>query len=599
MRKMRVMLSVAVGMVMAAVECRAQSVPEVPTVQLFSEYKGSSFRANWEAVTGAQSYLLDVFSRAAADSTLVEDFGGVNAKGGVIDAESPGYPAGWEINATKALTEDGKRKIMFCESGEYIMTPEFDGPIAHINIVAHLADATGVTDDNATVLRLDFYDGAGRSVIHVESYMSYFLRTNTLPVFETIGKNWEAITAVRFGMEHRDGHTMGDVVIDRFEIESIRPEYALKGKETKGTSLTVSDLDSEKVYWYACSAKNSRGTSHRSELVRVDGLLAPETLSATDVATDSYTAEWSAAPKAERYVVTNYVVREETGKVAMMEDKFSNASKGTFEEPVMLETTDEADLYADNKGWGGNLMVVAEGALGADKPVSFYMRGWLETPPTDLSACGGTYSVYVRARGMKGDALTIYPKGEYDPSTAHVMPTFKSDGGVVEQTWTCRDGRRDLVLSIEPKSNKFLIEEIRFTQTSTQPLLVKKLDRRVEVEGKENTTCRFEGLEEGQEYGYVVRTRRTDFLGSDDLSEYSEICRVKLEAPSGVVAADACRQSRVVMTGETLVVDVEKEGVCEVFNASGVLIYRMRVIVGRYEFRMPAKGRYIVRVVND
>lgn len=192
------------------------------------------------------------------------------------------------------------------------------------------------------------------------------------------------------------------------------------GSKPGDTSYTFSGLDPETEYWYRVRSHNMFDFT-TGEKIHAFGVAAPILLPAANINEKSYTAQWIDAPKAQKYIVTNYAgveVTEDNPQFILLEETFSKCTGET--KRIDNDTECDLDEYTDLKGWKGVGNTVGENFIGiAD-------RGYITTPPMMVNPDRGSVWVYLDVNGMYPDNLYINTlignKGRFVP--------FDEDGKV-------------------------------------------------------------------------------------------------------------------------------------------------------------------------
>ncbi|MCM1225386.1 MAG: hypothetical protein NC548_64165 [Lachnospiraceae bacterium] len=167
-------------------------------------------------------------------------------------------------------------------------------------------------------------------------------------------------------------------------------------------------MDPETEYWYRVRSHNvsefTIGEKHHAY-----GVAAPELLPASNIAAGSYTANWTDAPKAQKYYVSNYKaekVANDDSEYSLLLETFSACNGDpdiTFMEPIGNQTGAYLDDFTDLKGWSG-----ANNYYGFNKIGGLdYTGSYLITPEIMANPERGSMYVYVEAEGYYGDYLYI------------------------------------------------------------------------------------------------------------------------------------------------------------------------------------------------
>lgn len=217
----------------------------------------SSFRANWSAVAGASTYILDV----ATDAAFTNLVAGYNAK---------------ELGATS------ENIVGLNASTTYFYRVSSKG-----------AGVVSVhsTTQNATTLTLPPPTVSAATIITLSSFQA----------------NWASVT---------DATTYFIDVATDLAFTNILANY--NNKEIAGTSTSIINLDAGTNYYYRVRSKAPNTTSLNSTTISLSTLTlaSPVAVAATAVGLNSFQANWNAVPNAGSYLLdvatdlafTNFVV---------------------------------------------------------------------------------------------------------------------------------------------------------------------------------------------------------------------------------------------------------------------------------------------------
>lgn len=176
----------------------------------------------------------------------------------------------------------------------------------------------------------------------------------------------------------------------------------------KGTSYTFTNLDPNGEYWYRVRSHYVSDFSS-GEKVRGFGIAAPELLNATNIAEDTYTANWLDVPKAQEYEVLTYtaeIVDSDNDEYPILTEFFAGCNgkdELTLMNPVGNNSVSSLDEYTDLKGWSGLCNAVGDHMLGALDATG----GYLVSPMIMSNPGRGNVFVYIEAMGTPGDNLYI------------------------------------------------------------------------------------------------------------------------------------------------------------------------------------------------
>lgn len=192
---------------------------------------------------------------------------------------------------------------------------------------------------------------------------------------------------------------------NRINVKTYDAEPLPEG-DTSGNRVIVTVDDNTLKYYFVVVAK--RGTnisteSNESEVIKhVESLAAPTALAATDVTTNSFTANWTAVPDADTYTATLYktITLTEDSDTEILNEDFAGITKGSFDLiDLPSKDPDNLDAYTHTPGWYASTYAFGGGSL-----VLWPMFGsaFFVTPSLDLSGNGGV--VFVDFTAAAGDS---------------------------------------------------------------------------------------------------------------------------------------------------------------------------------------------------
>lgn len=284
---------------------------DAPVIQNYSDYTGDSFVANWDKVSGADKYFLNVYTNGTNVQNVNETFGNINHSDGKIDQQSPNYPNGWEINvsengSTDMVVYEGVNKIILDATDDYISTEQIIGTgVGKYIVNANLINAENITQENSSLFKIEIFDKAGilLSTGTIETLL--FAQITEFNIFDGFGYTQANIGRIKISIEKGDGK-IGDLMINSISYSCTEPSYILKDQATAENSYPVTNLDPEKEYYYYVAASVEGKTTDASNIIRVNGFLTPKALDATGTSENSFTANWEKLPKAKGYIVQAY-----------------------------------------------------------------------------------------------------------------------------------------------------------------------------------------------------------------------------------------------------------------------------------------------------
>ncbi len=412
---------------------------DAPTGLVYSGYNGSEATFEWEATNGASSYLLNAWAFGLQNTESV-------TRDEVVNHDNPVYT-----------------------------TPIVDGQIDDVVIYYTVRGTEGVAPESTVRIIISSHDSSGEILGGMEAatWLGSMGTLQQLSLKEAFaGFILEHTAYYRIRADYSDNpDAAGELVITKTETTYRKNEYAAKDKPVSGTSCFVDGLDPSKDYYATVKAVATDGVSAPSQIITLADFQTTSLIGATDLTSNSYTANWEVNPKATSYTVRNYeVVTGEDNPAVMLEDG-SKCESGTFDTPVEVESLDN---YTLTPGWQAATALVATGMFGCADGYRAGARpigGYLQAPSVNLSANDGKYSVALSLQGTPGDEISVYA-GQWSAETVHVCVIPES--GIVSEEFSMTDGSASAVLRFESKNlKKFFIRSLAVTQgASTEFVLM-------------------------------------------------------------------------------------------------------------------------------
>lgn len=398
-----------------------------PKVKPLTNFKATEFTANWEPVNLAYNYYLNLYKKEyTSDSGL--DM--------AIDFEDGLMPESWSTDpAGGAAVCDGEgvdnSKALKFFPGQTVYTTDVKAPYNSAEFYFKLVLPKDLTEEEiASVTNMAQFNiqaknnGVWENLGTFQAgYMTggYNINMDEACMYGFAGK----YSSLQFSISNVPEGTYA--VIDNFTFTTARPFeltpiYAEdKGRKgyyydtTQETSYTFTDLDPLSEYYYNVRSHYQSLFSDETILNYAFGIASPELLPATDIdQRGGYTANWGAAPKATRYVVTNYGVTsvESDVRQTILEENFSkvDASVTSATDPLAGEDIgnnmpSSLDAYTQMPGWEGRGNLLAQGFMGCDN--MDWNICYIQTPPLYLTNNKEFY-LTINAKGMAGSSLVVY-----------------------------------------------------------------------------------------------------------------------------------------------------------------------------------------------
>ncbi len=584
-----------------SVAALASAAPVIPVASDYTEYTGNSFVANWQGQAGS-NYLLSVFTPAATDTTVTEDFSTVSQSNGKINQAAPNYPAGWEVNVTAAGSTDvvyynDKNHLLLDATGDAVTTPLLlGGNIKSYVLNASLVNADSITRNNSSVFKVEIYNKSGELITSGQIEALYFAQRSDFNLTEAFGYTPYNVGKVLITLVKDDGK-VGDLAINSISYTYEAPDYVLRDHATTAESYKVTGLDADKVYYYYVQAKNDTAASDLSNFIIVDGFLSPVATEAVDVTGTSFTATWNRLPKAAGYIIHpyKYEIAAEAGTRTVLYDDFSKATQGTTTSPVSISDPDEVTA---TPGWIGRNFITAEGMFGANAGRFPMNLSYVQTPVLNLAADNGNYTIKIKAYGTAGDYLSLYRVGYVVNNALNIHKVTFDSNGVAEETWQMTDGAEEMRISIEEsKLKKYLIDEIAITQAINAGDTTKISLATDTIMGGSNLTYTLSNLEENGKYGYAVEGFRYNFFGYPEYTSLSNVINVDLKANTGIGGISADAAAPVVrQAGREVSVTLVKAEPIYIYGLDGRFVQTVAGRTGVNSFTLNAASVYVLKV---
>lgn len=259
-------------------------------------------------------------------------------------------------------------------------------------------------------------------------------------------------------------------------------EYFLKDAEYTTTSAKVEGLTDGVQYFFTVRAKVNDNTSEESEEIEVikaiASLDAPEALTATQITTAGFTANWEAVANAENYMLNVYgmeTFNEAATKTVLAED-FSGVTKGSMDGIEFGKLTEGLDAYTNTPGWVAHNHAFAAGYI-VLAPYSDAAQ--LYTPSMNLTHAT-TITVNMAEYSYKyytGGKVTV---NLYDTSSDEAIDSKEfeiTEAAFADFTFTTNKGTENSYFEIAYSgSNKIFINDVKismaFLPGSTYSMLI-------------------------------------------------------------------------------------------------------------------------------
>lgn len=511
-------------------------------------YKGTSATLCWDAVDGADSYLLNVY---------------------YFDASTYDYAYLLENESVKGTSYDVTgldENLMYFFDVRAVVGEE----------VSPLSESATIESSVAAPEALPATDYAGTSFTanwtEVSGAAGYLLSV----YYETISEDgYETLT-----------------------------NYVLENEEVQGTSYTVDGLDESLVYYYTVKAVMDDGTYSKpsAAVAALPELDKPEVAPATEVTSSGFVANWKAVDFAQIYIP--YLYKQHTAQAdelyTFAETDFSSiVSTGTLEAP---ETTFDVYVFdgaTGAYGWYISMAAFMEGGVGLDNSfASWFGPSFMYSPELDLSKSGGKVSVTLSFASVDATSLVVtLATLDEDNYFVEINPvTLDVTSEMTEHTVELDGGTESCYILVYATDGTSLMFDALKTAINLKKgdSFENVIDSKILENGE--TSIKFDGLAAvpGEKYAYNVVAV---FYGDQYNIVYSEISdKVYVDLNNSVAEAEADASARVYVTGDVLnVYNPDCEAVA-VYDAAGCKVFAADNCEENMEVSLANRGIYLVKV---
>ena len=516
------------------------SAPQNPTV---SKYMGTSAELSWDAVAGADSYLLNVyyFSMDTWDYVYLLQNEPVTGTSYTVEGLDP-------------------------NEGYY-----FD-------VAAVQGDKTSPLSESVTI----------ESPIEAPTALP---ATNYSATSFTA--NWEAV-------EGASSYLLSVLYEGESDIE-----YVFENKEVQGTSYDVEDLTAGIVYYYQITAKMSDGSvSQPSEMVAaLPTLSKPVVKEATDITATGFTANWEPVEFANVYLATLY--KEHTAK-ADETYTIANASfeglesTGTLESPETFfdayQLTREDGAY----GWYISMAATIPEAMGLDNSFAmFFGPSFMYSPQGNFGQAGGKVALTLDVVAPADDNLLVMFAEIVDNMLTPIESSVKSipvTPTMTEQKVTLEGGSDgDVILIFSENDGNVFFGSLK---VDVDLKAGAKFSTTEDAVVAETNSCSFKDLTvvDGDVFAYDVMAA---YVADSNNIVYSEISdKMEVQLSSSVASVAPAMAAVNVINGIANISNPAMEDVA-VFGIDGKCIFTDNNGSESLSVELPAVGIYLVKVGTE
>lgn len=522
-----------------------------------SAYDGTSATIAWDAVEGADSYLVDVYYADYDLMQYVEHKTGIQETGTTCNLTGLSADREYYFNVT--AVKDGK--------------PGAKSAMAEIAMAGPVALPCSNFNKTSFTANWEALDGA-------DSYL-LFVYTKEF----------------------------------NYSTYDYDYDYLLESQPVSGTSYDVTGAVFGKAYYYSVVAKVGSGYTKASNEIAVypESVATPTANDVENVGRGSFTGSWTESVNANLYIPS--VIKEHTAQAAESFDLFNSdfntatSAEGTLDAPEQLYSAIYSDEYTEYGGWGISYGALANGAIGIDN-ANFYSiltgsTSFLLSPSYDLSGVGGEVKVSFHALGVNSESETTTgiltlatedSEGYLNPVGNSVEFTLSTD--MAEYSYTLNGGTSDCyVLMYTPDFAVIMLDDLKVSVDLEKD---EKFTIQMAAPVLQTTSYDFKGysVNPGDRFAYNVTACYS--VGNADavMSDVSNTVWFELQSSvSDAIATDEA--AKVYVAGGVLRVENPNGGQVAVYNTNGAQLFVENAGAATTEFELPAAGVYVVRVGNE
>lgn len=516
------------------------SAPQNLTV---SKYMGTSAELSWDAVEGADSYLLNVyyFSMETWDYAYLLKEEPVTGTSYTIEGLDPNEGYYFDVAAVQ-----GDKISPLSESVSIVSPIDPPTPLPATNY-----SATSFT------------------------------------------ANWEAV-------EGASSYLLSVLYEGESDIE-----YVFKNKEVQGTSYDVEDLTAGIVYYYQITAKMSDGSvSQPSEMVAaLPTLSKPVVKEATDITATGFTANWEPVEFANVYLTTLY--KEHTAK-ADETYTIANASfeglesTGTLESPETFFDAYQLTRQDGAYGWYISMAATIPGAMGLDNSFAmFFGPSFMYSPQGNFGQAGGKATLTLDVVAPADDNLLVMFAEIVDNMLTPIESSVKSipvTPTMTEQKVTLEGGSDgDVILIFSENDGNVFFGSLK---VDVDLKAGAKFSTTEDAVVAETNSCSFKDLTvvDGDVFAYDVMAA---YVADSNNIVYSEISdKMEVQLSSSVASVAPAMAAVNVINGIANISNPAMEDVA-VFGIDGKCIFTDNNGSESLSVELPAVGIYLVKVGTE
>ncbi len=489
----------------------ASSFIAVPKDNGITDFQKDQFTISWDPVRKSFNYYVDLYTRnylSENDTTYTADF------------EDGTIPAGFHSTSSAVVDTAGvdNSKSLLLYDNDTIVTPTNGNDYRTLHFYMRVYDDYAIQEYGeyakwaiAGEISVQYKSADGWQSIGYFDPANFFSKPRTVEL-ETQVSDFGALHATQFRIVPTGLDPGAYVVIDNIEATALPTfEYQMAGNMygrndlsdnycvygiTYDTNYTFTDLDSLTEYWYGVRSHYVHQFAERS-YIHALGVATPEALPATDIEkSGSFTANWTAVPKATTYTATCYgftLVPEDNDTYPILEESFDKVNSDYTEvtdpseaESVGNTSSTALDDFTALPGWIGQNNTLVQGMLGATG--NYYsVNSIIGTPVLDLTH-DTSAQLTLKLYGDGGDQIIVYVDG------IRYGVTIPEDG-VLDGTYVLPvKGERTRIQFWSSGAAPFVMDYVKVTQSVKKGEDILTQFAAKTTTGNASTSCTFYDL---------------------------------------------------------------------------------------------------------
>lgn len=386
-------------------------------------------------------------------------------------------------------------------------------------------------------------------------------------------------------------------------------EYLLKDEKVTSTSKAVTGLDENKTYFFTVRATDGTAVSDYSDEVEVVKVIssidAPKALPATNVTSNSFTANWNPVKDAIRYYIS--VIKRTkiatAGEYELIADDFSGVTIGSLTAVEFATISGDLDKYTKTPGWSSESPAFAAGYI-VLAPFGTSASS-VTTPLIDLSSDNGSLKAVINMAEMN--------YGTYYEGGVATVALIDSKGNVLEsQEVALTKGFKDYIVTFTKGirgsaikvsyngSRKVFIDSFAIKQNLAADYVLNTYEKSAETESTSADITVSEPLVADKvSYAYAVESIGRTVSGGNIVeisSDSSNVIEVTLT--SSVAESKANATAKAYRSNGRIVINTPIACIVEIYSLSGAVLYSATAAEGVTEIALPTNDVVVAKIGN-